>query len=218
MQRTETNSSLVKSVGYLSAAQVLDIEFHSGAVRRYYDVPPSLYTNLMAADSLGRYYNAHIKGKYDSRDISGLPEVSSKAIAAMQLALHDLEHQDFAPYTLDDEDHPLHASVQALREALREAGVEPDPVERTIAVIMEQFQWEKVRRAMLALNWHWVIDGKLRVPQVEDLKATARRLLRGVAADPEHKENGTGGLVVRINEEGRLQLDFVLEYAYHAEE
>jgi len=46
----------------------LTIAFHSGGVYEYYHVPYSEYTGLMQADSHGRYFHAHIKGKYSFRN------------------------------------------------------------------------------------------------------------------------------------------------------
>ena len=40
---------------------ILEVEFHSGAVYQYYDVPESLFEGLMSADSHGRYLNEFIK-------------------------------------------------------------------------------------------------------------------------------------------------------------
>lgn len=55
-------SSNLKSVGYDANSSTLEIEFHSGGIYRYADVPASEYRALMSADSKGRYFNAHIKG------------------------------------------------------------------------------------------------------------------------------------------------------------
>ncbi len=40
---------------------VLEIEFLSGSVYQYYDVPQSIYDGLMAADSHGKFLAAYIK-------------------------------------------------------------------------------------------------------------------------------------------------------------
>jgi hypothetical protein len=64
MQRQPVKSSQIRSVGYDSAAQVLEIEFHSGGVYRYFGVPSEVHTALLRARSRGRYFEAHIKGAY----------------------------------------------------------------------------------------------------------------------------------------------------------
>lgn len=73
MNRTPVKSSNVKSIGYDMAAQELEVEFNSG-VYVYSDVPPQVYSELMAAESAGKYVAANIKGLYESRRV----EQSSK--------------------------------------------------------------------------------------------------------------------------------------------
>jgi hypothetical protein len=48
----------------------LVIAFHSGGVYAYYHVPNSEYAGLMNASSHGKYFHAHIKGRYFYRKIS----------------------------------------------------------------------------------------------------------------------------------------------------
>jgi KTSC domain-containing protein len=49
----------------------LTIEFHSGGVYEYYNVPRSEYAGLMNASSHGKYFHAHIKDRYSCRKIAG---------------------------------------------------------------------------------------------------------------------------------------------------
>lgn len=64
MQREAVSSSDIKSVGYDTNAQTLEIEFHSGGVYQYFSVPDDVYNSLMAADSHGKYFHAHIKSRF----------------------------------------------------------------------------------------------------------------------------------------------------------
>lgn len=64
MQRIRVESSELASVGYDEASHVLEVEFVAGGTYRYGGVPLEVYDALMAADSLGRYFNAHIRGHY----------------------------------------------------------------------------------------------------------------------------------------------------------
>jgi hypothetical protein len=48
-------------VGYDDEQRVLEIEFTNGAVYQYSDVPPEVYSGLMAAESHGRYFNQHVR-------------------------------------------------------------------------------------------------------------------------------------------------------------
>jgi hypothetical protein len=52
------------SVGYDSTEQVLEIEFTSGAVYQYLEVPAAVFEELMHAGSKGRYFNQEIRDDY----------------------------------------------------------------------------------------------------------------------------------------------------------
>lgn len=64
MQRTPVTSSNVVSVGYDAKYLILEIEFQSGSVYQYFDVPEFEFQSLMQADSHGKYLNANIKDHY----------------------------------------------------------------------------------------------------------------------------------------------------------
>lgn len=64
MNRTPVSSSDVASVGYEPSTMTLEVEFHSGAVYQYFDVPEVEYQNLMSAGSVGKYLNQNIKNSF----------------------------------------------------------------------------------------------------------------------------------------------------------
>lgn len=64
MNRTPVNSSALVSVGYDRDGLVLETELTSGAIYQYFDVPESVFLELMNADSLGKYYNKNIRNNY----------------------------------------------------------------------------------------------------------------------------------------------------------
>jgi KTSC domain len=61
IERTAVRSTALRSVGYDEDSQTLEIEFTSGAVYQYFDVPPEVYRGLMAAESHGRYFNQAVR-------------------------------------------------------------------------------------------------------------------------------------------------------------
>jgi hypothetical protein len=61
MNRTAVSSSNLASVGYDAAQRILEIEFLTGSIYQYFNVPQSVYAGLMAAESHGRYFDANIK-------------------------------------------------------------------------------------------------------------------------------------------------------------
>jgi uncharacterized protein len=64
MNRESVISSNVASVGYDPQTLTLEVEFLSGSVYQYFDVPESEHANLVGADTVGGYLNSNIKGRY----------------------------------------------------------------------------------------------------------------------------------------------------------
>jgi len=54
----------VRSVGYDESLHLLEIQYISGDVYRYYSVPKQEYEQLARAESKGTYVNERIKPKY----------------------------------------------------------------------------------------------------------------------------------------------------------
>jgi hypothetical protein len=69
MRRQPVESSVVRSVGYDQAERIMEIEFHNDRVYRYFVVPQSVYQQLLAAPSFGRYFNENVRDRYPSREI-----------------------------------------------------------------------------------------------------------------------------------------------------
>lgn len=69
MVRDRVSSTSIKSVGYNLLSSSLEIEFHSGSVYSYRNVPERVYNQLMAASSKGTYFNRHIKDVYNYRKV-----------------------------------------------------------------------------------------------------------------------------------------------------
>jgi hypothetical protein len=65
MLRQKVDSSELRSVGYDMPASVLEAEFHSGEIYQYFNVPARLVLELLEAESIGRYFNAHIRSKFE---------------------------------------------------------------------------------------------------------------------------------------------------------
>ena len=71
MYRRPVESSLIRSVGYDLPSSVLEIEFvEGGRVYEYLDVPLSVYSRLMAAESMGHYFNEYIRDVYSYQHIN----------------------------------------------------------------------------------------------------------------------------------------------------
>ncbi|MDI6734790.1 MAG: KTSC domain-containing protein [bacterium] len=64
MNRQPVISSNMRTIGYDSKSQTLEIEFHSGDIYQYFNVPESIYNALMSASSHGSYFHHYIKDQY----------------------------------------------------------------------------------------------------------------------------------------------------------
>ena len=65
MERQNVNSSMIKSIGYDSDNQILEIEFVSdGSVWQYYDFPEYLWYEFESSGSKGKFFHREVKGQY----------------------------------------------------------------------------------------------------------------------------------------------------------
>ena len=69
MRRQPLDSGAIASAGYDGATAVLELEFTSGEVYRYFAVPPSVHRGLRAADSAGRFFREHIRDVYPAQHV-----------------------------------------------------------------------------------------------------------------------------------------------------
>ena len=84
-------------------------------------------------------------------------------------------------------------------------------LEQQAETIMQNFDFEKVQKHMQATNHQWYMgEGRMAVPDIMDLRVTARDLLTRAIYDKSATSNvGTGGLVAYKLPWG-LQLTFQL--------
>lgn len=67
MKRRALDSSVLASAGYDARIAVLELEFRSGEVYRYFAVPPSVHDGLLAAPSAGRFFTQRIRDRYPTQ-------------------------------------------------------------------------------------------------------------------------------------------------------
>ena len=67
MRHIPINSSNLRSVGY--DGSTLEIRFHSGGNYQYFDVPNTIYNELMSAALSGEYFHANIENNYRCKKI-----------------------------------------------------------------------------------------------------------------------------------------------------
>jgi hypothetical protein len=64
MQRTPVVSSNVVSIGYGVESRILEVEYSSGGVYQYSNVPPEIARDVLNAPSIGKYLNQYVKKLY----------------------------------------------------------------------------------------------------------------------------------------------------------
>jgi hypothetical protein len=62
--RQIVDSSSLRSIGYDRLTRTLEIEFRSGAVYAYADVPLLLWNELREAASKGKFFQEHIRDHF----------------------------------------------------------------------------------------------------------------------------------------------------------
>ena len=70
MNIKSVESTTLVAIGYDATRELLELEFRSHAVYRYFGVPSSVYEELWAAPSKGRYFNGTIRGHFPHSLIS----------------------------------------------------------------------------------------------------------------------------------------------------
>jgi hypothetical protein len=66
VQEIQVKSSVISKIAYNPAGGILEVSFYRGPSRCYYDVPPEVFRDFLAAESKGRFFNSHIRRKYKS--------------------------------------------------------------------------------------------------------------------------------------------------------
>jgi hypothetical protein len=66
-------STVLRAVRYSQDQQLLDLEFRSGAIYRYFHFPPNLCGDFLAADSHGEYFNQHILNRFPVEQLRPSP-------------------------------------------------------------------------------------------------------------------------------------------------
>jgi hypothetical protein len=77
MHITVVGSTTLSTVAYDGIRNLLQLEFRSRVVYRYFGVPAAVHEALLGAPSKGSYFNQAIRGRYAYVRVSGLPAAQS---------------------------------------------------------------------------------------------------------------------------------------------
>ena len=70
MNRVPLISSTLSWVAYSPGPALLEVEFRSGEIYRYFDVPQRTYHQLLQAESKGAYLNLNIRKSFSFKRIT----------------------------------------------------------------------------------------------------------------------------------------------------
>ena len=70
MQRILVSSSNIRSIGYDPQSALLEVEFTSGDLYQYFDVPEHLYRQFLNSSSHGQFLNDNIRYNYRYQKVS----------------------------------------------------------------------------------------------------------------------------------------------------
>ena len=69
MERKRVNSGTIRSVGYEQSSRTLEIEFTSGSIYQYVNVPADVCRRFLAAPTLASFFRDNIEEEYTARRI-----------------------------------------------------------------------------------------------------------------------------------------------------
>lgn len=78
--RIPLQSSTLASVLYRPTHRQLELEFRSGEIYRYLDVPPHAYNELLAAPSKGFYFNSKIRKQFTFHQLNHFPSNRARSV------------------------------------------------------------------------------------------------------------------------------------------
>lgn len=84
-------SSVIRSIDYDIDTKDLIVELQSGARYRYHNVPSKTHDDFVAAESVGRFFNTNIKGKFTVTKLSNLGGEDSMKITVDKKFLGELK-------------------------------------------------------------------------------------------------------------------------------
>lgn len=64
---------MIRGVGYTTPKQQMHVRFNTGNVYGFSDVPVDVYSGLLKADSKGKYFNEHIRDKFEHKKMASAP-------------------------------------------------------------------------------------------------------------------------------------------------
>jgi hypothetical protein len=84
MRAIPVESTTISTVAYDSVCERLQLEFCSGAIYEYWDVPDVVHQSLLRAHSKGTYFNQTIRGRFRYRRMDMVHAAAAKGALERQ--------------------------------------------------------------------------------------------------------------------------------------
>lgn len=93
VERVQLQSKAIASAGYDGQARVLEVEFTSGRIYRYTDVPSSVYEWLVRTPNKGAYLSRMVEGRYPYSEVIEAPPAAD-LVEALRASIRRLDDSD----------------------------------------------------------------------------------------------------------------------------
>lgn len=95
MELEHVDSTAITAIGWDGQLQTLFVEFKSGKVYMFQDVPGDVVQDFQDSPSIGRYFSQNIRGKYISSifesGVTAVPTPSDKPVREIKMKKVDVE-------------------------------------------------------------------------------------------------------------------------------
>jgi hypothetical protein len=95
VERTPLDSRAIASAGYDEPSRTLELEWRSGRIYQYLDVPPGAYRFFLRAPSKGGFFSRMIDGRYAFREVTPPdPRTQEDLAQALQASLRQTDEPE----------------------------------------------------------------------------------------------------------------------------
>lgn len=94
IDRVRVDSASLASIGYSTDDGVLEVEFRTGDVYRFFLVPSTVWSAVLASDSKGAYFNGHVRDRYPSTKVA--PNTADNLSRDLQRSLDAIKPREIS--------------------------------------------------------------------------------------------------------------------------